>query len=93
MKKVYKKPTIAIESFALTQSIAVSCGYTDDQFQGHPTQADKPVCGWDNGWGMGEVYWNTSYPDTDCNINTSEDAGVGEVCYNEPNGAATIFAS
>ena len=51
MKKVYKKPTIAIESFALTQSIAVSCGYTDDQFQGHPTQADKPVCGWDNGWG------------------------------------------
>ena len=45
MKKVYTKPTVLIESFVLNQSIAVSCGYTDDKFVGFPTQTDKATDG------------------------------------------------
>lgn len=88
MKKVYKKPRAAIEHFTLTQNIAVSCGYRDEDFLGWPTQADKANCGWNNG--IGEVYW-TQKPA--CGDNYSPDLPVGEVCYNSPAGTATIFAS
>ena len=93
MKKVYEKPMVAIESFILTQSIAVSCGYTPDKFFGHPTHGDALYdgCGWDNGLG-GQVYWAVGAIDA-CNVDTDYDAVVGEVCYNEPAGGAQIFAS
>lgn len=88
MKKIYKKPSVAIEHFILAQNIAYSCGYTDDKFFGHPTHADKQNCGWDDG--LGEIYW-TSTPA--CGGNYDPDLDVGEVCYNTPAGAAMIFAS
>ena len=91
MKKVYTKPTIAIESFALNQSVAVSCGYTDDKFVGFPTQTDKENCGWNDGW-SGAVYWHTGVG-SNCTQETDDNAVIGEVCYNEPNGAPMIFAS
>lgn len=88
MKKVYKKPMIAMEYFTLNQNIAVSCGYNDENYFGHPTQADKTNCGWDDGFG--EIFWVTVGP---CSDNYSPDLEIGEVCYNAPAGVATIFAS
>ena len=88
MKKTYTKPRVAIENFVLTQNIAVSCGYKDEDFLGWPTQGDKESCGWNNG--IGEVYW-TEQPA--CSGNYSPDLVIGEVCYNSPAGVATIFAS
>lgn len=88
MKKTYTKPRIAIENFVLTQNIAVSCGYKDEDFLGWPTHGDKEKCGWNNG--IGEVYW-TAKPA--CSDSYSPDLVVGEVCYNSPAGVATIFAS
>lgn len=88
MKKVYTRPTVSVEYFALSQNIAQSCGYKDELFLGRPTQADKMTCGWDDG--SGEVYW-TARPA--CGDEYSPDLEIGEVCYNNPNGAATIFAS
>ena len=89
MKKTYEKPKIAIEHFTLTQNIAVSCGYKDEDYLGRPTHGEKGECGWDNG--IGEVYWTSR--DAGCSDSYSEDLVVGEICYNSPAGVATIFAS
>lgn len=88
MKKVYKKPTVHFEQFTMSQSIALSCGYKDEDYYGFPTHADKLTCGWNDG--SGEVYW-TSTPA--CGDSYSPDLVIGEVCYNNPNGQPTIFAS
>lgn len=88
MKKTYEKPKIAIEHLTLTQNIAVSCGYKDEDYLGWPTHGDKESCGWNNG--IGEVYW-TETPA--CSGEYSPDFDMGEVCYNSPAGVATIFAS
>ena len=88
MKTKYEKPSLHIEYFALSQSIAISCGWTDEAFVGKPTHADKSVCGWDDGFG--EVYWATKPP---CGGDYDPDLDVGEVCYNAPNGQPQIFAS
>ena len=88
MKKTYKKPIANVEFFTLTQNIAQGCGYKDENFIGFPTHADNASCGWNDG--SGEIYW-TSKPQ--CGDAYSPDLEIGEVCYNNPNGAATIFAS
>ena len=87
MKKTYEKPKIAIEHLTLTQNIAVSCGYKDEDYLGWPTHGDKESCGWNSG--IGEVYW-TGKPA--CSGEYSPDLDIGEVCYNSPAGVATIFA-
>lgn len=89
MKKVYEKPRAAVEYFALTQNIAVSCGYNDEDYYGKPNQADKNSCGWDSGFGP--VYWISV--DTNCSGSYSPDMTGAEVCYNSPAGLPMIFAS
>lgn len=88
MKKTYKKPMINVEHFTLSQNIAMSCGYKDEDYIGKPTHAEQSQCGWDDGFGT--IYW-TSTPA--CGGEYDENLVIGEVCYNNPNGAATIFAS
>lgn len=88
MKEIYTKPTLNIEYFALSQTIATSCGWSSDKYTGHPTHAEKGDCGWADGFG--EVYW-TAPPA--CSDVYSEDLKIGEICYNAPNGGTQIFAS
>lgn len=88
MKRNYQKPEIRLESFALTQSIAMSCGYDPNNTDlGFPTHADKSSCGWNDGL---DVIWTQTPP---CDYVYQDNANVGGVCYNEPNGGVTIFAS
>lgn len=88
MKKVYEKPMARMEMFALSQSVAANCGYKDENYIGHPTLHSKSSCGWDDG--TGEVFWAVKDPCADA---YDENLSVGEVCYNNPNGAATVFSS
>lgn len=89
MKGKYQKPEIHIEYFALSQNIAQSCGYKDENYYGHPNHATKETCGWDDGFG--EVYWVSTL--SKCSGEYSPDLDTGEVCYNAPNGQPQIFAS
>lgn len=89
MKKTYQKPKVRIEKFSLAQTVAQSCGYVHGGAQeGQPTYRDKSSCGWDDGYGT--VHWPTKPA---CQCETSPDLEIGEVCYNNPNGGFSIFAS
>lgn len=88
MKKTYQKPRVCIEKFVLSQNVALSCGYTDEEFIGRPEHTEKNSCGWNNGFGR--VYWLEK---PTCGFEVDENFDTGEVCYNNPNGGVTIFAS
>lgn len=77
-----------IEKFALAQTIAQSCGYVSGGSSGSPAHADKNTCGWNDGYG--DVYWLDA---SVCKDVVGEDFSNGEVCYNNPNGGVSIFAS
>lgn len=89
MKKTYTKPALRLEYFTLTQSIARSCGWNDEDFFGSPTHGDNTTCGWKDVFG--QVYWVT--PAACEGASNSPDLVIDEVCYNNPNGQPLIFAS
>ena len=91
MKKTYTKPALTLEYFTLTQSIAISCGWKDEDYIGFPTHGEKSTCGWNDGFGG--VYWTSTTICKGAEIGYPEDFPVGEVCYNNPNGQPQIFAS
>lgn len=76
MKKTYVKPSLYVESFGLTQSIAAGCTAQNSDL-GTPSHAMPQFCGWDF---MGQTYFSAG---------VNEDCKAGEieiVCYNAPNG-------
>ena len=80
---------VAIERFELSQTIAMSCGVNKSTSTlGVPAQADKAVCGWDVG---GFVIWTDAMQS--CTEVMPENAEFNGMCYNNPNGNVTIFAS
>ena len=89
MKRVYEKPGIYVENFSLSQSIADGCGAAHESTLGNPNHADKQNCGWD----MGNLVIWTDATNTKCNFFLEEDTPFEGVCYNNPNGGASIFAS
>ena len=88
MKKEYSKPTLRVEHFSLSQSIAVNCGWTDENYLGSPTHKDKYTCGWNDG--VGNVIWLSS---PTCGKLEGPDYVHEEYCYNNPTGLLTIYAS
>lgn len=85
MKKTYMKPSLYVESFSLTQSIAKGCT-AEKHGLGEPSHGNPEDCGWDF---SGATFFTISVND-DC-----RDGGMGElelVCYNAPNGNI-MFAS
>ena len=87
MKKPYVKPGRYVENFSLAQSIAAGCGASHDSTLGGPNVSTKNTCGWEV---SGAVIWPAGNV---CSIFYDTEADVGGVCYNNPNGGATIFAS
>ncbi len=92
MKQRYEKPGFVIERFSLTQTIAESCGFRHDEetgWGGSPAYYSKESCGWNDGYG--QIVWvNTPSP---CEFPAPEDLTIGYVCYNNPEGGLTAFAS
>ena len=88
MKQTYVKPSIIVERFALTQSIASSCGVVGGSTLGKPTHQSKEVCGWELMNGLVLFVDAVSA----CTKDVEPDAKVDGVCYNNPDGAM-IFSS
>ena len=89
MKKTYVKPALAVESFVLSQSIAMGCGAPGGgPGEGKPGFASRDTCGWTVGdWTL----WIDSV--RNCEIPTGENDPVYGLCYNTPEGGYVIFAS
>ncbi len=88
MKKTYVKPALAVESFVLSQSIALGCKIPDeDDHMGKPGIGSWDSCGWDVGGG---IMWLEG---TACTIPMLENDKFGSICYNNPTGDFTVFAS
>lgn len=93
MKMKYTKPSIAVELFSLTQSIAVGCTAFDKDM-GEPTHRTKYDCGWCDP--AGEVLWDTPVK---CQGEGEDDTvqpldmPIDGLCYNNPDGSFVIFNS
>ena len=91
MKKTYVKPALAVESFVLSQSIAVNCGVPGGGTEmGAPNHVDKISCGWE--MDSATVIWLDTMANI-CTFPVGEDEPVYGMCYNNPNGGVTIFGS
>lgn len=82
MKKPYIKPSLYVESFSLTQSIATGCT-AQKNGMGDPSFSYASTCGWDF---YGQTYFSNGVV-SDCKAGEIE-----IVCYNAPNGNI-MFAS
>lgn len=82
MKRRYKKPTLIVESFMLSQTIASNCGENLDL--GMATMGTKETCGWDIG-GI-EIFMDPAV----CDLPTEFFEGV---CYHAPEGGMNVFGS
>lgn len=88
VKETYVKPQIHIEYFSLNQNIA-NCGAAHNSDWGSPSHWTKTTCGWR--WPNGEVaFLNDMEVCTDKYFETDNIEGI---CYNNPEGGATIFGS
>lgn len=83
MKSKYVKPTLAVEMFSLTQSIARDCGGSFPQSQ--LTANDAHNCKWDLGGGASVFIVNQH-----CTIDGTT---MEYVCYNNPSEGNQIFRS
>lgn len=88
MKEMYVKPLICVESFALTQTIARSCGDTHQSTLGQSKHADENTCAWDIGGYT--IFYDATYCEDDDPGPIDEIEGY---CYNNPDGGVTLFAS
>ena len=80
MRKVYRKPHIAFESFELSQNIAAGC---EDI-----AHATKGICGIDTGFG---ILFNTGVV-ADCEMGPQPGWG-DDVCYDVPSDNKNVFSS
>lgn len=89
MKQVYKKPVLCIEYFTLSQTIANGCGaVAGGNSLGRPNSGSKESCGWQ----MGDMsFWVAGT--TGCGIPLDPNTEGMGVCYNNPEGGNSIFAS
>ena len=88
MKLKYTKPSFAVERFNLSQSIANNCGAMHSSTIGGPTSRNKTDCGRDVG---GYTVWTAA--NQGCSVKANPNEIVQGVCYNNPVGGNTIFAS
>lgn len=84
MKNKYKKPLLAVERFALAQSIARDCGNTSIPAS-QITSGDIHSCLWDLGGGM-TVFIGGAH----CVLDGEK---MGYACYNNPAEGNFVFKS
>ncbi len=86
MKRIYNKPIMLVETFAMTQSVAHNCGDNLDfdmaMFQ------YKSTCAWNVG---GVAVFTTGV--TGCTTVVPPDAEIGGICYDNPSENMAIFGS
>ena len=93
MKEKYVKPALYVESFTLSQSIAMLCGKEGEisryrwNMHGLPLSESDSTCAWDAGGG-----WLLFHEGSTCNWNMDEFTWEG-ICYNSPNDSTPLFSS
>ncbi len=90
MKESYVKPSIYMESFALSQTIAKSCTFAHTGTLGESNHYNEATCEWTVG---GQVYFLTSNTDCANAFPEGEDFEIGAYCYNNPDGQGSVFSS
>ena len=91
MKQVYSKPTLIMESFVMTQSIAATCNVVaGGGSTGKPAFSSKSSCGWDVG---NMVVFVESIGASVCDYDVGEEDEVFGMCYNNPNPNNALFGS
>lgn len=90
MKAAYTKPQLHVEYFAMSQSIAASCGaVAGGSSLGKPSHWGKADCGWD----MGNMIIWVGGEGNPCTFPWGEDDEWEGVCYNNPTSSNGIFGS
>lgn len=94
MKRKYKKPILAVESFQLDALVAASCSSTvlqADTACPHGTAIgySENSCG--NGTGKDAKWYYYNYDN--CDIDLSYADGNDTVCYHGPTLAGTVFVN
>ena len=90
MKQKYAKPSLVIERFALTQSIAEYCGPSPSGSSlGNNYHSDSHTCYWDFGGYVAFAEGNDACADVQ--VKTGDI--IEGFCYNNPGGLTAIFAS
>ena len=93
MKESYVKPSIYMESFALSQTIARSCSFAHTGTLGESNHYNESTCTWKVG---DEIYFldsNSACSQEDNQIPAGMDVPVGAACYNNPDGPGSVFSS
>lgn len=92
MKEKYVKPALYVESFALSQSIAVVCTgiARAGNWHGRPTMDDDRTCGWETNGGPTLFYSQIA-----CDFDLSEFDSFewGDYCFNNPSDVHGLFSS
>lgn len=89
MKLKYSKPAFVVERFDLSQSIADNCSARPSSSVGSAVNSrNKNDCGWNVG---GYTIWTAA--NSGCNVKANPNEVIQGVCYNNPSGGNTIFAS
>ena len=89
MKETYVKPTTYMESFALAQTIAISCHVYNDTSFGRANHLSPDVCE----WMMGDLALFDAHCGTEGGYDMSEFGEFEGICYNNPEGGTQVFSS
>jgi hypothetical protein len=97
MKRAYSKPVFYMEPFTLSQSVASTCNI-NGRSHGIPKHGSKSTCN----WSMGNFTVFLEKVDEEGNyigpcakslVKVRDGAKYKGLCYNNPEGGATIFGS
>ena len=88
MRQEYKKPMARVEYFALSQTIADTCGANSADL-GFAALNEKPACGWQID---DMIYW-TNAQGSNCNQIVPANVDIGGICYQNPEGGVSVFNS
>lgn len=89
MKMEYVKPSLIVERFTLSQSIATACTAADDPSKpyGDPNQQSINTCSWNYN---GDVIFADDHI---CKIVLADKGSFDLICYNNPNPDLVVFGS
>lgn len=90
MKMEYVKPSMIVERFTLSQSIATACNAADDPSRpyGDPNQQSRHICVWNY---QGDVIF--SQANTNCVLQIGDGEEFGIICYNNPSADLRVLGS
>ncbi len=90
MKMEYVKPSMIVERFTLSQSIAAPCNAATDPARpyGDPNSGSRYSCTWEF---QGDILFASE--NQSCVLKLKDGAEFGIICYNNPSVDLAVFGS